>query len=42
MEQLKQDIEFIKSIYKKLLIILPSFNITDRKILQYGLHKQNF
>ncbi|MDR0486125.1 MAG: hypothetical protein LBH29_05300 [Elusimicrobiota bacterium] len=37
MEQLKQDIEFIKSIYKKLLMILPSFNITDEKILPYGL-----
>jgi len=32
-----KDIDFIKSIYKKLLAILPSFNITDKNILPYGL-----
>ena len=37
MEQLKQDIEFVKSICVKLSDILPSFNITDSKVLPYGL-----
>lgn len=32
-----EDIDFIKSIYEKLLAILPSFNITDKNILPYGL-----
>ena len=32
-----KDLEFIKQIYLKLLEILPSFNITDSKILPYGL-----
>ncbi len=39
-EQIKkivEDIDFIKSIYKKLLAILPSFDITDKNILPYGL-----
>lgn len=31
------DIDYIKGIYQKLLMLLPSFNITDKKILPYGL-----
>ncbi|HTX87302.1 MAG TPA: hypothetical protein VMC41_04540 [Candidatus Nanoarchaeia archaeon] len=34
---INRDLEFVKSIYAKLLTILPSFNITDSKILPYGL-----
>ncbi len=36
-KQITEDIEFIKNIYKKLITILPSFNITDKDILPYGL-----
>lgn len=36
-KQITEDIEFIKGIYKKLITILPSFNITDKDILPYGL-----
>lgn len=36
-KQIINDIEFLKSIYTKLLVILPSFNITDKNILPYGL-----
>lgn len=35
--QIIKDIEFINTIFKKLIGILPSFNITDKKILPYGL-----
>lgn len=31
------DMNFIRGIYKKVMTILPSFNITDKKILPYGL-----
>jgi hypothetical protein len=31
------DLDFIKKVYLKLLNILPSFNVTDRKVLPYGL-----
>lgn len=31
------EIEFLKQVFTKLLKILPSFNITDEKILPYGL-----
>ena len=31
------DLKLVKDIYLKLLTILPSFNITDSKILPYGL-----
>ena len=31
------DIKFLKSVYLKLLEILPSFNVTDKKVLPYGL-----
>lgn len=36
-KNIENDLEFIKNIYIKLLIILPSFDITDSKILPYGL-----
>jgi hypothetical protein len=36
-KQITEDIEFIRGVYKKLLTILPSFNITDKDILPYGL-----
>ena len=36
-KRIKQDLEFINGIYLKLLLILPSFDITDSKILPYGL-----
>ncbi|TSD04672.1 MAG: hypothetical protein Athens071412_705 [Parcubacteria group bacterium Athens0714_12] len=36
-KEIEKDLEFVKNIYIKLLTILPSFNITDRKILPYGL-----
>jgi hypothetical protein len=32
-----EDINFLRSIYGKLITILPSFNITDKEILPYGL-----
>jgi len=32
-----EDINFIKGVYENLLEILPSFNVTDKKILPYGL-----
>lgn len=31
-KEIKKDLEFIKNIYLKLLLILPSFDITDSKI----------
>lgn len=34
---IERDLELVKNIYLKLLAILPSFNITDKKILPYGL-----
>jgi len=34
---IKNDINLIKSLYEALLNILPSFNVTDSKILPYGL-----
>ncbi len=36
-KDIENDLEFIRNIYIKLLTILPSFNITDNKILPYGL-----
>ncbi len=36
-KELVKDIEFAKQLYKKLIKILPSFNITDKKVLPYGL-----
>lgn len=36
-KQVIEDIDFMRSIYKKLITILPSFNITDKDILPYGL-----
>ncbi|MDI6734589.1 MAG: hypothetical protein QME42_00075 [bacterium] len=35
--KITEDINFIKSIYKKLITMLPSFDITDKDILPYGL-----
>lgn len=32
-----KDMNFIRDIYRKVITILPSFNITDKKILPYGL-----
>ena len=32
-----EDIDFLKAVYTKLITILPDFNITDEKILPYGL-----
>ncbi len=32
-----KDIDFLRSIYGKLITILPSFDITDKSILPYGL-----
>lgn len=43
-EQIKEiikDEEFLKGIYKRLIMILPSFNITDKSILPYGLKPHN-
>lgn len=36
-KEIEKDLEFVKNIYIKLLKILPSFDITDNKILPYGL-----
>ncbi len=36
-EQITEDIKFIRGIYEELITILPSFNITDKDILPYGL-----
>ncbi len=36
-KNIEKDLKFIESVYLKLLAILPSFNITDTKILPYGL-----
>lgn len=36
-KQIEKDLEFIKSVYIKLLTILPSFNVTNNKLLPYGL-----
>ena len=37
MRRLNEDIKFVKPVFLNLLKILPSFNITDNKILPYGL-----
>lgn len=36
-QKIEKELSFIKHIFLKLLAILPSFNITDKKILPYGL-----
>ncbi len=36
-EKIIRDIDFIRSVYEKLIAILPSFNVTDKDILPYGL-----
>lgn len=36
-KEIEKDLEFVKNVYIKLLTILPSFGITDNKILPYGL-----
>ncbi len=36
-EKIIKDIGFIESVYHKLISILPSFDITDERILPYGL-----
>ena len=36
-QDITADLNFIRGIYLKLLNILPSFDVTDRKVLPYGL-----
>lgn len=36
-KNIEKDIYFIENLFKNLLAILPSFNITSKKILPYGL-----
>lgn len=36
-KNIKKDLNFVRNVYLKLLAILPSFNITDKRILPYGL-----
>ncbi|MCQ2361806.1 MAG: hypothetical protein MJ048_02070 [Acidaminococcaceae bacterium] len=36
-KELVKDIEFAEQLYKNLIKILPSFNVTDKKVLPYGL-----
>jgi len=36
-QKIEKELNFVKNNYLKLLTILPSFNITDKKILPYGL-----
>ena len=36
-KEIKDNLEFIKKVYLKLLNILPSFDVTDKKVLPYGL-----
>ncbi len=36
-KKILNDIEFIRGVFRKLITILPSFDITDKKILPYGL-----
>ena len=36
-KKIEKELNFVKNVYLKLLTILPSFNITDKKILPYGL-----
>lgn len=35
--EIREDINFVRSVYKQLLTILPSFDVTDKDILPYGL-----
>lgn len=36
-QAVKRDLEFVEQLFRKLLEILPSFDITNKKILPYGL-----
>lgn len=36
-EELQKTINFLENVYRKLLQILPSFQVTDRSVLPYGL-----
>lgn len=36
-EKVKVDLEFVENLFRRLLKILPAFNIADEKILPYGL-----
>lgn len=36
-KQLLKELDEVRGIYKHLIQLLPSFNITDEKILPYGL-----
>ncbi len=35
--KITDDIKYLESVFKNLLMVLPNFNITDEKILPYGL-----
>lgn len=39
LRRVNSDVKFIQNLYGTLVQILPSFNITDKKILPYGLRK---
>ena len=36
-QNITTDLDFVRKVYIKLLNILPSFDVTDRKVLPYGL-----
>ena len=36
-EKVKDELKFVETVFRKLLKILPAFNIADEKILPYGL-----
>jgi hypothetical protein len=36
-QKVKGDLQFVEDLFRKLLKILPSFDITDEKVLPYGL-----
>ena len=36
-QKVKDDLQFVNGLFRKLLKILPAFDITDKKVLPYGL-----
>jgi len=38
---INEDIDFVKDIYEQLIILLPSFNITDKKIYYINIKIHN-
>jgi hypothetical protein len=36
-QKVKDDLQFVNGLFRKLLTILPAFDITDKKVLPYGL-----